>query len=170
MTSKSLTLLSGAFCLSLVLSACNPAALAELPGIVTQLLTDKNTVESFVQDLKKNVDSNTKGYSSVERKYEDARAAYDGYLDAVKLAVLNNQPKTNLAFLTENVRTKTARFLAEATKDLAPTVDTRGVQFEKAINPPTSLHTQICKLPKQYRATALQQLEDQLRWKSWDQF
>jgi hypothetical protein len=101
--------------------------------------------------------------------YQDARDVYNRYLDAVESAP-NAQASRSLRHATPlDVQNATADFLADATRALKPTLNTRHVAFQRAVVVPTNLQSTLGKLPKKTREKLTDQFDDQVRWRSWSQ-
>ena len=126
------------------------------------ILSDKKLVEQMVTDVKNSAIS-PKAYSTIETDYNNARASYNTYLDAIRVAVVNGQATTDLSLLTKPVKANCQKFLSRG----ASTIDQRSQVPTVECSPPGNLHTLLTKLPKKDRLEAIDRLTDQLRWGEW---
>jgi hypothetical protein len=149
---------------------------AEESEVITQLQTglsdlqqNRALTEQFVRDIKATVDPSDPGYAQAMDSYQDARQAYDHFLDMVE-ADKDAVPSRSLRnYGPVEIQNATADFLADATSVLKPTVNTRRIPFQRAVVIPDNLQTTLNKLPKKARDKVIDQFDRQVRWRSWSQ-
>ncbi|MGC2163558.1 MAG: hypothetical protein WA634_16740 [Silvibacterium sp.] len=153
---------------------CNQQQEADTVTLLQSALSDlqqnRSLAEQFVRDVKASVSPSDPNYQQALDSYEDARDAYNHYLDVVE----NPQGKhPSRSLRTQraitDARNSAAEFLADSTVALKPSVSTRHIQFQRAIVIPDNLQPALKKLPKQARDYLTQQFDDQVRWRSWGQ-
>lgn len=147
------------------------AAVTVLQSALSDLTQNRSLVEQFVRDVKASVPPTDPNYQQALDSYEDARDAYNHYLDTVENP--SGEPSSRSVQSVKAItaaRNTTAEFLADATTALKPSVSTRRLQFQRAVVIPNDLQQSLGKLPKSAREALINQLDDQVRWRSWGQF
>jgi ABC-type transporter Mla subunit MlaD len=162
--------------LGAVLSGATGCTGAEESQVITQLQTGLSSLlqnraltEQFVRDIKTNVDPSDPGYAQAMDSYQDAREAYDHFLDTVEGGSDAHSPRSLRGVAANDVQNSTADFLADATSVLKPTVNTRRIPFQRAVVIPDNLQTTLNKLPRKAREKVIDQFDRQVRWRSWSQ-
>lgn len=142
------------------------ADVAALETALNSLMQNRSLTEQFVRDVKVSVDPSDPEYLRTMETYQDARDAYNRFLDSAESAPPSGSVKSETPL---DVRNATADFLAEATSALRPSVNTRRVPFQRAVVIPENLQKQFAKLPKHARESIIGDLDKQVRWKPWSQ-
>lgn len=174
--------------LAITTTGCNPLQIATETATLIQALTaQKQMVEQIAQDVKRQIQASDETSSNrmprqiqapsqtqasddnaknLELDYFAAREAMNGYLNAVQMAVRARASANSLDNTARRAQEQISRFCEDAVKVLEPTLDTRGLRFERAVNIPTNLHAAIARAPHKYQAVATRQMES-LRLKAW---
>jgi hypothetical protein len=156
------------------ITGCNSQDEADTVAVLQSALSDlqqnRALAEQFVRDVKESVPPSDPNYQQALDSYEDARDAYNHYLDVVE----NPQGKHASRSLRSeeaitDARNATAEFLADATTALRPSVSTRHIQFQRAVVIPDNLQRSLRKMPKGARDYLTDQFDGQVRWRSWGQ-
>jgi hypothetical protein len=157
----------------LTLNGCTATEEADtvtaLQSALTNLVQNRSLTEQFVRDVKSNTDAGDPAYVEAMESYQDARDVYNRYLDSVENGTHNGGERSLHQASPRDVENVTADFLAEATRALKPSVDTRRIAFQRAVVVPENLQTTLSKLPKKARERVIDQFDDQVRWRSWSQ-
>jgi len=163
-------LLAGLLVTTLTSTSCEPTAiLGQVANAVLALREQKLLFESFVRDVKRYFKPDSPIYLQAERDYTQARALYEGFLSAMRLAVLTETPDADLRTVAAEAEGAGAVFLSESTKGLMPASDTRRLPFSRAYQLPVELHRQICRLPKQSWETVLKRIQEEAQWTTWQE-
>jgi hypothetical protein len=101
--------------------------------------------------------------------YQDAREAYNQFLDAVESEAKTPPSRSVRRSGPVDVQNATADFLADATGLLRPNVNTRRIPFQRAVVIPDNLQSTLQKLPKKARERIIDNFDQQVRWRSWSQ-
>ena len=156
--------------LLIINTGCNPtAAVDALQAGLNTLVQNKSLAEQFVRDIKTSVDPSDPAYAQNMENYEQARDAYNHFLDGVELAAKTNQPHPNLTASTEDAQNSAADFLEGATRALRPTTDTRRIPFRRAVTIPETLPKDLNELPKKTRESLIARFDREVRWRPWRQ-
>jgi hypothetical protein len=140
-----------------------------LTQVLQNLTAAKTLMETFVQDVKQQFPPTEPAYKQAELEYNEARAAYEGYLSAVKVATSTGDTQVDLSQLADKTQELSAEFLANSTKSLAPTRTFGRRTFDQVMVLPPNLHRDLCRLPKQHRLEALGKLDANARWRAWSE-
>jgi hypothetical protein len=155
------------------LSGCTPAeesdTISAMQGALSSLVQNRSLTEQFVRDVKSNTDPGDPAYVQAMESYQDARDVYNRYLDAVESGTKDRNSRSLRNASPLEVQNATADFLADATRALKPSVNTRRVAFQRAVVVPENLQSTLDKLPKKTREKLTDQFDDQVRWRSWSQ-
>jgi hypothetical protein len=155
------------------LSGCTPAEESEiitsLQGSLDSLTQNKTLTAQFVRDIKATVNPSDPGYAQVMDSYQNAREAYDHYLDTVETDSKAPLSRSLRQLGPIDVQNATADFLADATSVLKPAVNTRRIPFQRAVVIPDNLRVTLAKLPKKAREKVIDQFDRQVRWQPWGQ-
>ncbi len=158
-------------CLSL--SGCTATQEAEvvtqLQSALNNLVQNRALTEQFVRDIKSTVAASDPNYSQVMDSYQDAREAYNQFLDAVESEAKTPPSRSVRRSGPVDVQNATADFLADATGLLRPNVNTRRIPFQRAVVIPDNLQSTLQKLPKKARERIIDNFDQQVRWRSWSQ-
>jgi hypothetical protein len=113
----------------LMTCGCTPAeeqeALTQMQTALSNLEQNRSLTEQFVRDIKATIDPSDPGYLQAIQSYQEAREAYDHYLDGVETNGKALTSRSLRIYGPDEVRNATADFLADATSVLKPNVDTR---------------------------------------------
>lgn len=146
------------------------ATVAILQSALSNLNQNRSLVESFVRDVKENDSPDDPNYQQALDSYENARDAYNHYLDVIENPEDKNSTRSMRSQeAISDARNTTAQFLADATAALRPNVSTRSIQFQRAVVIPDDLQAALQKLPKKARAYLTDRFDSQVRWRSWGQ-
>lgn len=143
--------------------------LSDLQTAYTTLDQNRSLAEQFVRDVKSDLDPSDPAYQQVMQSYEQAKEAYNSYLDGVEGGDPNGSRSLRSHSSPRELKDTAADFLADATSALKPSVNTRRIPFQRAITIPDNLSRALKALPKKTRATVIDQFDDQVRWRSWSQ-
>lgn len=155
------------------LTGCTPAEESNAESILQSALTDftqnRSLTEQYVRDVKARTDPSDPAYLQAMESYQDARDAYNRYLDVVE----NGQKATHSRSLRQasptTVENAAADFIADATRAMKPTeVRSRG-EFQRAVVVPDELQPVVAKLPRSIRNRLVDRYDSQIRWRSWNQ-
>lgn len=169
-------------------ASCDSNAVAnDLAAMAGKMQDDKQLVETLVHDLKatqqRGLDSHLTSWQSM---YLDCRAAQEGYLSAVRFAVLTNQRHPDLEPIAKNAEMKTAKFISAAANSLIAKVRTARaltdpgdseisssepplpILTESIVMFPRQLPSGFLRLAKPLRVGLLNDLERRIKWSSWD--
>jgi hypothetical protein len=100
-------------------------------------------------------------------QYEEARDAYNQYLDATKQSALGNAQSDEVDGAARAVRNTSARFIANAARALAPNTALRGVAIRNAIDLPAGLPEALKRIPKRERKLVVEKYMQNLHVRSW---
>lgn len=155
----------------LPLCGCTPAeeaqAITDAQTALTDLTADRTLTEQFVRDLKSNCNAKDSACDQAMDSYEEARDTYNRYLDDVENGVHEDGSRSLHHSSPRDVENAAADFLADATHALTPNVNTRKLNFQRAVIIPSNLDHSLSKLPKRARKNITEQFDDQVRWRSW---
>jgi hypothetical protein len=157
---------------TIVLSVgCTPqqeTAVTNAVSAALQNLKDaRELMEAFGRDIKRTYGPDEEAYRSSESRYAAARSAYQGYIAALKIAVLSDAGAATLANPAQDATAACSEFMATATQLLDPTVNTRKVSFGRAISLPTNIPAGLHGVPMRSREAMVRVLEDQISWAAW---
>jgi hypothetical protein len=158
--------------LSLVCTGCTPTEdelIISLESALNSLEQNKGLTEQFVRDVKTGVSPSDPAYAELMDSYENAREAYDHYLDEIEIPSRATETRSLHHSSRSEVQNATADFLADATSALKPDVKTRRIPFQRAVVIPDDLQHNLQKLPKKTRQKLIDRFDEQLRWRSWSQ-
>ena len=155
------------------LTGCTPTEETETVSALQTGLTDltqnRSLTEQFVRDVKATTDPSDPTYVQVMESYQDARDVYNRYLDSVESGRKESSDRSLRTVSPRSVQNATADFLADATRALKPSINTRRVAFQRAVVVPENLQSTLATLPKKARGKLIDQFDDQVRWRSWSQ-
>ena len=143
--------------------------LTTLQTALSNLQQNRSLTEQFVRDIKANVDPSDPGYVQAMDSYQEAREAYNRYLDSIEDGGKPSQSRSLRHSSPVDVQNATADFLADATSVLKPNVNTRRIPFQRAVVIPDNLAPTFKGLPKKARETIVDNFDQQVRWRSWGQ-
>jgi hypothetical protein len=152
-----------------LLIGCSPAETAAFDSALEALVSNKSLAEQFVRDIKADKEPTDPVYGQLMDRYEDSKDSYNHFLDSAENGARTNGRSPSLGEALESARSSSTEFLVQATRSLRPDVNTRGIAFEKAIRVPEDLSQSLHKLPGKYRNRIIDQLDKQVRWRSWHQ-
>jgi hypothetical protein len=157
----------------LTICGCTPAeeqeALTQMQTALSNLEHNRSLAEQFVRDIKASADPSDPGYIQAIQSYQEAREAYDHYLDGVETNGKALTKRSLQIYGPNEVRNATADFLADATAVLKPNVNTRRIPFQRAIVVPDDLQSNLQKVPKKMRERMIDGFDNQVRWRTWEQ-
>lgn len=156
------------------MSGCNAkdeaATIAIMQNALSDLTQNRSLVEQFVRDVKSSVPPSDQNYQQALNSYDDARDAYNHYLDTIENPSGKNSSRSLRSVEAEEAaRSASAEFLADATTALKPTVATRHIEFQRAIVLPDDLQHALKTLPKNQRDYLTDRFDSEVRWKPWGQ-
>jgi hypothetical protein len=143
------------------------ASVAALQAGLASLVNNRTLAEQFVRDVKTSVSPNDPTYQQAMESYEQARDSYNRYLDSAEYGEAKNQSARNELQMEMNAQDSTAGFLQDATRALKPSMNTRAIDFRRAVQIPDNLTANLHKLPKKERGAVIHNFDDQVRWRSW---
>jgi hypothetical protein len=146
--------------------SCNTANFDTALNTLNALVQNKTLAEQFVRDVKSSIQP--ADYEQIMQAYDEARAAYNRVLDLAELAA-RGKDISKLDQAAEEARDSAADFFATATRSLRPTMDTRQIPFKRGITIPDNLSKNLRCLPKSDRTHYIDQFDNQVRWRSWNQ-
>ena len=162
-----------ALALCVLIAGCTPpeenASLAALQAGLSALVANRTLAEQFVRDVKTSVSPNDPSYQQAMESYEEARDSYNRFLDSVEYGAAKSHSPRNELQLGMDAQDSTAGFLQDATRALKPSMNTRAINFRRAVEIPDRLAANLHQLPKKQRAALVQRFDDQVRWRSWGQ-
>ena len=154
-------------------SGCTPTeetdTLAALQSGLSTLVANRTLSEQFVRDVKTTVAPTDPAYQQAMDSYEEARDSYNHFLDTVEDGAVKGKDTRQEMELGLDAENSTAGFLQDATRALRPSMNTRGIDFRRAIHIPGNLAPDLQRLPKRQRSALVQQFDNQVRWRSWGQ-
>ena len=160
--------------LSVTLLGCTPQEQADaqvfLQQTLSNLVQNRALTEQFVRDVKTNVDPSNPGYLETMQSYQEARETYNRYLDEAESGDKVPHTRQLRGRTAVDVQNRTADFIADATAVLKPGLNTRKIPFQRAVIVPDNLAASIRKLPKHARERLIDDLDPQVRWRSWSEF
>jgi len=143
--------------------------LSALQSALSTLVANRTLAEQFVRDVKTSVNPSEPEYQQAMESYEEARDSYNHFLDNVESgAGKAKSPKREMQ-LGLDAQNSTADFFQDATRALKPSINTRAIDFRRAVELPNNLEENLHKLPKRTRSSLVDQLDNQVRWRSWGQ-
>ena len=143
------------------------ASVAALQAGLASLVANRSLAEEFVRNVKTSVSPNDPTYQQAMESYEEARDSYNRFLDSVEYGAVESQTPRNELQLEMDAQDSTAGFLQDATRALKPSMNTRAINFRRAVQIPDHLAANLHKLPKHDRGALIRNLDDQVRWRSW---
>ncbi len=149
---------------------CNPqqeAAFSSALSALSSLQQNKSLGEQFARDVKSEVAPDDGSYITLLETYEDARNTYNRFIDRLGAAVTANDSKADLSTEYEETQRKVAAFLRLASQTLDPSLDQRGVPFQRAIEIPKTLPKALHDLPARSRNEIVTHVAQSARWRSW---
>jgi hypothetical protein len=159
------------FCTTI--TGCTPEeeqkTVAALQSGLSSLVQNRTLAEQFVRDVKASVGPNEPGYQQAMESYNEARDSYNHFLDVAESAAKEGHISSRQAQLAVDAQDSTADFFQDATRALKPALSTRGVDFRRAVIIPEDLQRSLGKLPKRDRQSLVDQVDKQVRWRSWDE-
>jgi hypothetical protein len=183
--------------LVVAMAACDPVAVtSDLEALSSQVQNDKELVESLVHDLKapapapvqavETPATATKGLAgdiqNAQDEYDDARAAQQAYLSALRVAVETGSKRADLSNIANNVDASAERFvqtaaallqqrergLVQSSRSSASGSRPAPLPTHGVIRCPRQAHALVMSIPKGLRSGVLDGL-DRGRWRPWDQ-
>ncbi len=158
---------------SICLAGCTPSeevqTITDLQAALSALTQNRSLTEQFVRDVKSSADPGDPAYVQAMESYQDARDVYNRYLDAVESGGKRDSDRSLRHSSPRDVQNATADFLADATRVLKPSANTRKISFQRAVMVPDNLEGSLAKLPKKARQKITEEFDDQVRWRSWSQ-
>lgn len=155
------------------LTGCTPTQsandVAALESALGTLIQNRSLTEQFVRDVKSSAAPGDPAYQEVMESYNDARDAYNHFLDTVETGTNHGTSQKAQLRAAVDAQEASAQFLREATRTLNPSFNTRGIDFQRAIQIPDTLPHQFCQLPRKARGTIIEKVDRQIRWRSWGQ-
>ena len=140
-----------------------------LQSALSALTQNRALTEQFVRDVKANIPPGDPTYVQTMEAYQDAREANNRYLDAAESGVVPSGERSLHSSSPREVVAATSDFLERATNSLRPSLNTRDIPYQRAIIVPDNLQTIIAKLPKKARITLTDNVDPQIRWRTWSQ-
>jgi hypothetical protein len=152
----------GAILLALIISAGCP--LDNTIALVASLTSNRNTVESYVRQVKLRYQTGEPIYSEAQTRYAAAYAAYTTYVAAVRLNLLTGG-KQDVTTLASQSQSATNAFIAYVTGNLSAT--TRSLLAQ-----PITLTTigtfLIGKAKQEVRNQEASLFASAVQWKAWN--
>lgn len=152
---------------------CTPTeetnTLAALQSALSTLVANRTLSEQFVRDVKTSVDPTDPAYQQAMESYEEARDSYNHFLDTVEDGAAKGKHTRQQMQLDLDAQNSAAGFLQDATRALKPSMNTRGIDFRRAIQIPANLAANLHRLPRHQRGALVEQFDNQVRWRSWGQ-
>ena len=159
--------------LCVFIAGCTPQekvdTVAALQSALSTLVANRTLAEQFVRDVKSSVSPNDPTYQQAMESYEEARDSYNRFLDSVEYGAVKGQSPRNEMQLGMDAQDSTAGFLQDATRALKPSMNTRSINFRRAVEIPDGLASDLHRLPRRARGALVQRFDDQVRWRSWGQ-
>lgn len=157
----------------LLVAGCTPTqegdTLSALQSALATLQSNRALCEQFVRDVKTSVNPSDPAYQQAMESYEEARDSYNHFLDTVEAGAGKGKATTRQMKLGMNTQDSTAEFFQDATRALRPSMNTRGIDFQRAVVIPDDLAKNFHKLPKGTRSRLIDQVDGDVRWRSWGQ-
>jgi hypothetical protein len=141
--------------------------LLALQGALSNLTQNRALIEQFGRDVQSQIDKQDPQYPELMEQYEEARDAYNQYLDATKQSALGNAQSDEVDGAARAVRNTSARFIANAARALAPNTALRGVAIRNAIDLPAGLPEALKRIPKRERKLVVEKYMQNLHVRSW---
>ena len=155
------------------LTGCTPTEESEtisgLQTALSDLTQNRSLTEQFVRDVKSSLDPGDPAYVQAMESYQDARDTYNRYLDTVESGQKRDSSRSLRGSSPRDVQNAAADFLADATRALKPTANTRKIAFQRAVIIPDNLSSNLASLPKKVRGRIVDNVDEQVRWRSWSQ-
>lgn len=145
------------------------ATVAILQTALSQLTQNRSLVEQFVRDVKSSVPPSDPRYQQVLDSYDNARDAYNHYLDTIENDNTHSSRSMRSVEAADTARSTAAEFLADATTALRPTAATRHIEFRRAIVLPEKLQGTLKRLSRGQRDYLTDRFDSEVRWRSWGQ-
>lgn len=156
-----------------LIGGCTPTettdALAALQSGLSTLVANRTLAEQFVRDVKTSVNPSDPAYIQSMESYEEARDSYNRFLDTVENGSAKGKSPQHEMQLGLDAQDSTAGFLQDATRALKPSMNTRAIDFRRAVQIPDNLAANLHKLPAHKRGKLIDQFDSQVRWRSWGQ-
>lgn len=160
-----------ALCVSI--AGCTPQqkvdAVAALQSALSSLVANRTLAEQFVRDVKTSVSPDDPAYQQAMESYEEARDSYNHFLDSVEYGAAKGQSVRSEMQLGMDAQDSAAGFLNDATRALKPSMNTRSINFRRAVKIPDHLASELHRLPRRERGALVRGFDDQVRWRSWGQ-
>ena len=142
--------------------------LSLLQDSLADLAANRSLSEQCVRDIKSGLDPSDPAYQQAEESYDDARDAYNRFLDLAEETPSESQTRSlRSSNIVENARQATATFLADATTALKPGAATRRIPFNRAVTIPDNLPQTLGKVSPHTRDELLDRFDREVRWSSW---
>jgi hypothetical protein len=141
--------------------------LSAVQGAVDSLAQNRALIEQFGRDIQSQVDKQDQQYPELMEQYEEARDAYNQYLDVAEQSAVDGVQKGDLDRSARVVRNTSAKFMENATRALAPNMNVRGIAVRNAIDLPPGVAEALKKIPKKQRKAIIHKYVENLRVRSW---
>lgn len=148
-------------------SACDTANTAAALNALDMLVQNKDIAQQGVRDVKRSVDPNDPVYIKTMYKYDDARDIYNHLLDVLESAARDGRTPSQLAPLVNEMREASSAFLSTAAQAVQPSIDVRSLDLDRAIQVPPHCTRSMRQVPSKLRDSVIQEIDKQVRWKSW---
>jgi hypothetical protein len=141
--------------------------LSAVQGAVDSLSQNRALIEQFGRDIQSQVDKQDQQYPELMEQYEEARDAYNQYLDVTEQSAVGGAQKGDLDRSVRVVRNTSARFIESATRALAPNMNVRGIAVRNAIDLPPDVAEALKKIPMKQRKAIVHKYVENLQVRSW---
>ncbi len=156
-----------------LLTGCDPAQETEtvsaLQTALSTLTQNRSIAEQCVRDIQGTVDPSSPAYTDAMESYQEAREVYNRYLDAVESGQKSTNDRSLRSATPLAVQNATADFFVDSTRALEPNHHTRRLTYQRSVIVPENLQATIASIPKSARNKLVDQVDGQVRWRSWNQ-
>ena len=141
-----------------------------LTAALQNLKDSRELMETYGRDIKKRYSADQDAFKAGEARYEAARAAFTGYLSAMKVAALTGEKESaTIASSAQDVVSASVEFLSGATHELDPTLNTRKIPFARALTIPSTIPIGLYSLSLRDRQMAVRAVQEQATWAPWSE-
>jgi hypothetical protein len=156
---------------SLMMAGCTSSeeseTLSALEAALASLNQNRTLIEQYGRDVQSRIDTSSETYTTLMQQYEEARDAYNQYLDSVEHDVVSKHHQADVSSTAHAAREASAEFMANATRALDSKAPLRGVVFREAISLPDGLARDLRRIPKADRQGMMDIYANQLKIRSW---
>ena len=156
---------------SLMMAGCTSTeeseTLSALEAALASLSQNRTLIEQYGRDIQSRIDTSSDTYTTLMQQYEEARDAYNQYLESVEHEVVSKHHHADLSSSAHAAREASAEFMASATRALDSRAPLRRVAFREAISLPDGLVRDLRRIPKADRQGMIDIYANQLKIRSW---